>query len=240
MAGTGIYVYGIVGADHPCRLDGLSGVGATGTTGAAVRRVAVGSTAAVVSAAPAELLAKRRDLLTHQRVMEALWEQAAVLPMRFGVVAPSEDRLRAELSGAQPRYLALLAEVAGRGEMNVKVFQEEEMLVERVSTDPAVRRAIGASRGNYLDQVRLGEIVATAVQRLAAADGERVLRALTPLAARVARGPQVEGCAMNLSFLVDVGWAGAFAEAVKGIGADLGLLYRIRVTGPMPPYSFTG
>lgn len=40
--------------------------------GAAIRKVVVGNTAAVVSAAPAQ----RRDLLTHQRVLAAVWELA--------------------------------------------------------------------------------------------------------------------------------------------------------------------
>lgn len=63
------YIYAITGADHPLRLDGLQGVGDPPSP---LRTLIAGDVAAVVSDAPEGLRAKRRDVLAHEAVLEAL------------------------------------------------------------------------------------------------------------------------------------------------------------------------
>ena len=235
MTDAGVYVFGIVMADHPCHVEGLSGVG---VPGAAIWRIAAGNTAAAVSAAPAQLRAKRRHLLTHQEVLQRLWEQGPVLPMRFGVIAPDQETLRAELTSSAPRHIEALKQVEGCAEVNVKALQNDELLVEQAATDPDVRRLI--ANGNYLDRLRLGEAVAAAIARKATADASAMVQDLAPLAVRAVAGPPVQGCAMNSSFLVGMAQMPVFLNRVVQVQAGLGAHYTLRVSGPMPPYSFTG
>lgn len=229
-------MYGIVAAEHPCRLSGLPGIGgAAGTP----RRMAAGSTAAVVGAVPANLRAKRRDLIAHQQVLDRLRGQGPVLPMRFGVVAAAEDQLRAELSQSARRHLDALAELAGRAEINVKVTPDEDAMLQVVAAeDPAVRRLRTRGGQGYLDQLRLGEAVADAVRKRSEGDADLVLRTLRPYGVRTASGPPVEGCVLNASFLVEDGAVEEFLDRVADLDDKLGGLCRVRASGPIPPYSF--
>lgn len=235
MGDAGIYVFGIVAADHPCQVEGISGA-----PGAAIWRVAAGKTAAAVSAAPAWPRGKRQHLITHQEVLQRLWEQGPVLPMRFGVVAPDLEMLRAELTASAQRHLEALKHVEGCAEVNVKAIQDDDLLVEQASMDPAVRRLLAKGKGGDFDRSRLGEVVAAAVRRKSAADASAILQGLAPMAVRAVEGPPVEGCAMNSSFLVAMAQVRGFLDRVAEVQAGVGAHYMLRVTGPMPPYSFAG
>ncbi|MGA8115627.1 MAG: GvpL/GvpF family gas vesicle protein [Actinocatenispora sp.] len=229
------YVYGVVRSDHPARLGGVTGVGEPALP---VRLVAEEQVAAVVSLAPPGLRAKRRDLLGHQRVVAALHEQGPVLPMRFGIVADSEESLRAELREASARHLAALDAVVGRVEFNAKLEPDEDALVREIAdVDPAVRR-LRRPNPSYSDQVRLGEAVAAAVERRELTDRDQVLAALSPLAVATADGPPVKGFPLNTSFLVEAEQADGFRSGVERVNRDLWPGAVLRCTGPLPPYSF--
>lgn len=233
MSDAGLHVFGIVGTQHPSLLDGLAGVGGTG---AAVWRVAAAATAAIVCAANAQLRAKRRDLLAHQQTLERLWRQGAVLPMRFGVLAAGEEALRAELLAAEARHTVALTEVAGRGEVNVKLVVDEDLLVRHVAvTDPAVRQAIAVADGGYLARLRLGEAVAAAIEERTRAHADRMERELAPLSVRLAPDRAANTC----SFLVDRSRMDEFLARTAALESRFWPQYVLRVAGPLPPYSFT-
>jgi len=91
---------------------------------------------------------------------------------------------------------------------------------------------------SYGDQIRLGELVAAAVEAKAAKDADRLLADLTPLAVATVPGPPVDGALLNASFLLGREQVDAFRTAVdRLIGAEGGRL-TVRIAGPVPPYSF--
>ena len=124
------YVYGITRGSHPLPLAGLAGVGDQAQPLRVLRHG--GDLAAVVSDAPANLRAKRRDLETHEGVLEGLCAAGTVLPMRFGLVAADDDAVIAELATGAPRYRELLARLDGKAELNVKAAHEEVGLLRDV------------------------------------------------------------------------------------------------------------
>lgn len=236
MIPTGLYVYGVVHGDHPCELSGLTGVG--GQTGV-LHRIQVGSLAAVVSPAPPDLRARRRDLVAHQRVLVELHGQGGVLPMRFGVVSPDEEILRGDLSRGANRYHALLRDLSGRVELNVKVLPDEEQMLREVArNEPVVRRLREGDVGSYHSRLALGEAVASALRERQHADAHQVLETLGPLAVRTAVGPQTTDTVLNAGFLVDQGDTETFTSAVETLGRQMGSRVLLRCTGPLPPYSF--
>ncbi|MDQ7910434.1 GvpL/GvpF family gas vesicle protein [Phytohabitans sp. ZYX-F-186] len=249
MSGA-VYVFGIVAADHPFQPPDPPGKPDPAPAGddpagererdAGVRLVRAGALAAVVGPAPPRPRARRRDLLAHQRVLERVWRMGPVLPMRFGVVAPDGGRLRAELVRGARRHLDALAQVTGRAEVNVKVVPDEEVMVRLVAEqDPAVRQLRGRATRSYPDRLRLGEAVAAALRARAALDADRVLRALRPLAVRESAGPEVAGCALNVSLLVADDRLDAVLAEVARLDGDLDGRCRVHAFGPLPPYSFT-
>src|SRR5688572_30323506 len=111
------YVYCFARATHPLPLEGAVGVGEGAP---ALRLVREQDLVAVVSDAPACLRANVADLVTHDAVLGRLYAAGIVLPVRFGMVAPDDDAVRAELRSGARRYGELLSRIDGRAELDVK------------------------------------------------------------------------------------------------------------------------
>lgn len=233
------YVYGIVSASHPALPEDLSGVGDPPRE---IRVLKAGELAAIVSDAPESLRPKRRDLLAHQNVLAEVGAAGCVLPMRFGNAAPDDDAVVAVLDERAEHYGERLRELDGKVEYNVKGSHVAEAVLRRVMSENAELRSLAeanrkAGGGSYDDKIRLGELVAAAVQAREAEDAAAVVRALEPAAAAVSEGPQSTGWLVNASFLVVRDRAERFLAAVEQAREDLPHL-ELRVNGPLPPYSF--
>lgn len=232
----GIYVYGVVRAGHPLPPD----VRGVGQPPAPLRTVRGHAVAGVVSAAPASLLARRRDLIAHQDTLLTLAAGGPVAPMRFGVLARDEAALREELDAAEAEHLATLQRLDGRVEMNLKAFPVEDAMADLLRQDPRLLRLRDAARRTpgYEASLRLGEAVATGLRRRAARAATLVLRGLLPLAEATARGPEVPDCVSNISFLIHRHRLEAFRAEVTGHTSRLGDHADLRLSGPLPCFSF--
>lgn len=236
MTANGVYVYAITRAGTALP-DGQRGVG---SPPARLRTVRRGRLAAVVSDAPPDLRARRRDLLAHQDLLLRLMDEGPVLPMRFGMVAPGQETVERQLAADEAGCLAALKRLSGCHEINVKALAAQDALADVVAEDGTVRRLREAARRRpgYEASLRLGEAVAASLARRAADAGRRVLRELTPRARAVSAGPEVQGCALNVSFLVEREAGDAFlAEARRFADENRGHV-ELRLAGPLPCYSF--
>lgn len=237
--GPARYVYAITASDHPLRLDGLRTVGGvTGCLGTVVH----GGLAAVVSPAPPQLRPKRRDLVAHQELQERLMSDGAVLPMRFGMLAPDDTAVRAVLEEKGEEYTRRLAELHGTTEFNLKAARaQDDLLREVLDESDEARRLNERTRegnGTYEERVALGELVARQVdarQRLLA---DQVVEQLSGLARAQVEAAPAKDDFLNVSFLVDRARAHEFTEAGQRLARDYGEAYDFRLRGPLPPYSF--
>ncbi|MFL6163170.1 MAG: GvpL/GvpF family gas vesicle protein [Jatrophihabitantaceae bacterium] len=239
---TALYVYGIVDGSRSATLDDVQAVG--GMPADAIRWLTEDGlpVSAVVSPAPADLRGKRRDLLAHQRVLDQLGEQVAVLPMRFGVVAPDEQAVLASLRTNVDRYAELLRELAGRVELNLKAVPDEQRFIASAANDPAVRGAMQAARrdSSRERQVQLGQAVAAAVAQRRQRCGTQLLDQLRPLAARATPLGAGEQYVLNAAFLLERSAVDGFLDTVEELRGQLGPAVELVLTGPLPPYSFVG
>lgn len=234
------YVYCFTQAEHPLPLDGLRGVGADETALRAIRHAGL---TAVVSDAPEGLRPKRRDLVAHETVLETLSAAGAVVPMRFGTVAPDDDAVVAELARGAGRYTELLTRLAGHVERNVKgAHQEDALLADLLAGNPELRARNEALRaeggGSQPDRVAFGEQVALAVEQRRTRDAAYVVAALRPLVMLDRHAPSVEGCFVNVSFLVPTGAQDDFDAVAARLRTAMEGYAELRVSGPLPPYSF--
>ncbi len=234
------YVYGFTYSAHPLPLDGLVGVGADAPPLRLVRQERL---VAVVSDAPANLRAKRRDLEAHERVLETLCDVGTILPMRFGMVAPDDDAVRRELRTGAERYAGLLTRLEGQVELNVKgVHQKDGVLAQLLSRHRELRERNEALRasggGSYQDKVAFGERVAAAMEERRSEDAERVVARLRPYASQVRLGPPVDGCFVNASFLVAATGLEDLESSASQLRGEVAGYADVRVYGPLPPYSF--
>ena len=197
----------------------------------------------MVSDASGELRPKRRDLERHQAILEALCSAGPVLPMRFGMVAPEDADVRAEMESGARRYRELLARIEGHVEVNVKgLHREDALLADLLRQHPGLRECQRALRaaggGSHGEKVEFGERVAAAMEERRARDAEHAVDRLRPHAAEVRLGPPVEGCFVNASFLVAAAARPGFEASLGRLREELAGSADVESYGPLPPYSF--
>ncbi|MET4921039.1 GvpL/GvpF family gas vesicle protein [Streptomyces sp. PSRA5] len=236
MTTSGIYVYGIVGHSHPLP----SGAEGVGEPPAPVRLLPTEDLAVVVSAAYPGLRARRRDLMAHQGLLMALAEAGPVLPMRFGMVAPDEATVLAGVAARRIEHAAVLERLDSRVEMNIKITPVQDNLAALIREDPVVRGIREETRRHpgYEANIRLGEAVAAGLRRRASAAAAGLPAEFAGIADDMCPGPDVEGCVLNASFLVPRRAEGRFRGVAERFAAAHPDRLELRVTGPLPCYSF--
>jgi hypothetical protein len=238
------YVYGIVAST--ARVPERSGI-----EDAPLELISSGAIAALVSDVAGELKMGRDAMTAHARVLEEAHAEeahalATVLPMRFGVVMDDGDAVRRDLLDAHGEELVKqLTEFTEKVELKLRAMYEEETLLrEVVREDRGVAALRAGLRGQsedatYYARIRLGELIASAIERKRGVDAEEILAALSPLALAVdVAEPSHERIALGASFLVEQSRLEEFDAAVDRVGETQAGRMRLRYTGPLPPHSF--
>jgi Gas vesicle synthesis protein GvpL/GvpF len=239
-----LYLYGFMRAqDAPHELP--DGVGEPSGT---VTALTEGELSALVTEVGDDGIAPRRANLTaHADVLRRAHEVGTVLPLRFGMVMADEDAVRAEIASRADELKRLLAGLEGRLEMSLSaLYREEVVLREVVKEHPEVAQAQRGMRGKpaaatHFERIRLGEIVAGAVDAKRAADSAAILHELEPHAvALVAADPLHERMVVNAAFLVDRERLDEFDAAVEQASRRRAERMQFKLLGPLPPHSFVG
>jgi hypothetical protein len=205
------YLYGVTHSSHPLTLERMTGVGANKPS---LRAVRWNDVAAVVSDAPDDLRARRRDLEAHHRILQSLGADGTVLPMRFGTVAADDSAIRTELESSAAHYRELLTQLAGKIELNVKATHRQDAILRALlleqrplrDCDNALRAGGG---GTYAQRVRFGEQLASALAERRVKDAGHVVARLEPHACQMRLGAEAGGF-VNASFLVGATTCRAF------------------------------
>jgi hypothetical protein len=238
----GIYVFGVVRAD--AALDALD----DSEELPEVSLAEVGDLAAIVSDLPGnEETATRDHVLAHAQVLAAAVETATVVPMRFGMIFPSDEAIRDDLlESRHDELVQLLDRFEGRVQMTLKVtFREEAVLREILDEQPEIarlREAVGATseQAGYDAKVRLGEMVSAAVEERRQRGSAELLDALKPVAvAALPQPPESELMVLNAPLLVERERLEEFQEAVDEAARSRSELMHFKLLGPMPAYHFT-
>jgi hypothetical protein len=214
-----IYAYGICEAQATEITEGRRGLG-----GARLRALRADALAAVYSRHRSlRPRPSRDDVLVHERVLEAVMERGPVLPLRFGTRLGSEQDLEAALRERCEELLPALDRVRGRVELGLRVLG--------AGPEPS-SRAKQSGRDYLLDRLE--------AQRRAEAVARELHAPLAGLAVASRLRERMQPPTVLVgSYLVAQDAVDGFrshAEALANRHPDL----RVVVTGPWPPYSFTG
>ena len=241
--GTGLLVYGVVdaGSAIPDDLEGIDD--------APLWTVDSEGLAAVVSEFALERPpGRRKELVRYSEVLDSLHAATTVAPVGFGTVLPDEQAVVEELLAARADHLAaVLEDVIGRSQFNVRaIYHEEVVLTEVVSEDPEIARLRELTRGlpeeaAYGERVRLGELVARAVEHKQHHDADELLRRILEYSvAHVVRPTSGLDRVLDVSLLVDDDRRERFEEALEELAEDVHERMRMQLLGPMAPYDFVG
>lgn len=235
-----LYVYGIVEAK-------AAAPRGRGIARAPVRVVRGEDAAALVSEISGDhVRLGREEVLVHARVLERALPRGPVLPMRFGVVMSDAEEVRSRLLDEHgPELRAQLTEMTGKVEIRIRgMYEEESLLREVVREHPEIASLREAVKGRsddatYYGRIRLGELVAGAVERRREHDAQAIVAALASAALAVEVGEAShERVAVQASFLVDRGRLREFDAILEEIAGDYGGRIRFKYVGPLPPHSF--
>lgn len=238
---TATYVYGLVAADAELP-DGLKGLGPTGE----VSTIEHDGVAALVGDIPADRpLGTRDDLMAHEAVVDAVAAATTVLPMRFPAVVEHDQVVDELLAPHHDRFLRALDALDGLVQYSLKGRYVQEVLVrEIVDEEPAVAELQERIRGvpedaSYYDRVKLGEIVAKAMEQRRDVDANDIVDRISPYARQVVSStPAQPDDVVEVAFLVARDAAEEFEKEVEELGADTHEWLRLRLLGPIAPYDF--
>jgi hypothetical protein len=250
MAESLVYLYGVADATLASSLRrGLAGVG-----GVPVRVLVSGRLAAVVSSVDAlhfgeESLRRNLEDLSwltataraHHGVVDTIWRDQVIAPVRLATVYLDDDKVRALLDTKEAAFRTALDRIRGREEWGVKAFaatRPPDAEPEQAGDDPAL--GPGAA---YLRRRRAARDRASRVRREAQAAAKELHRALTAAASATRRyqpqDPSLSGrrddMVLNAAYLVEVDKSASFRGIVEARHAPL---LQVTLTGPWAPYSF--
>lgn len=238
-----VYVYGVLASG--VELEPAGG----GIEGAErMRLLRAPRAAAIVADVPdGPVQTTRANLQGHSDVLANAAQHATVLPMRFGVAFPSEKHLEKELLEERGTALeSLLAEYDGKVEVTLRGWFEDPdaVLREAVASNPEIGRLRDEIRdqpedATYYARIRLGELVANALEARRSAEERRIMERLEPLARAVSAESELpERVVLNVAFLVERDRLGDFDRAVDTIAQELAGLIRFSYAGPLALHSF--
>ncbi|MEV0396603.1 GvpL/GvpF family gas vesicle protein [Polymorphospora rubra] len=239
---TGFFIYGLVPAD----VEPTGDARGVGDPAAQVDVVTHGDVAALVSDVPLDRpLGRPDDLRAYQSLLDGVTLAAPVLPVRFGTVARDGAAVTDLLADRHDDFRRALDQLEGRAQYVVRLRYVERTVLSEVLDGNAEAAALRDQlRGQPADalrdvRIRLGEIINTEVEARRAADTERLLEALSPMAvATRTRPPTSEFDAAHLALLVGTDRQAEFEDAMERIAAGQENRAVVRLLGPQAPYDF--
>ena len=241
---TGWFVYGVVDART------AAPAGLTGLDEAPVSCHIHGRVAVLVSPVTLERPPGRgADLRAYLKVLDTVAELGApVAPVRFGSVLDDEDALTHDLLAPQEEYFAdLLEGLQGRCQLVVQGLYEQQLLLSAViEADPEIAELRSLTKdlpddAAYAERVRLGELVARAVEDRQLSDASLVLDEMAPFCDAIVERP-VSGLerALDAALLVSEARREELEVRLERLAEELHPHIRLQLKGPMAPYDFVG
>jgi len=259
---TCLYLYGIVPA-APLELSAVKGV----EGGCDVSLVGFEDLACAVSPVPLSeygeqgMTAHAQELdwiapraLRHQDVVQRLRQAGPVIPLKFGALRSTREKVREMLQKHHQPLLGLLERLRGREEWGVRVYADPDLASRALEGAGPGARAINqgmslASEGEaYFLRKRKQQLVSQQQDLFLSGLGDEIYQRLLGCVVdgRKSRfgdaSPQTARLTvLKAAFLVDEQEAAQFQSAIGQLEAD----YRdygvtIELSGPWAPYSFCG
>jgi hypothetical protein len=263
---TALYMYAIGRSSELRRLLKLASVPGGVEDGKKVTLIAEADIAAVVSEVPLNRFGEGQfeenlkdpvwaaeRVMRHQKLTEFLATKAAVVPLRFGVMYSTPERIRAMLKARVVALGSVLERLHDKEEWALNVLVDRKKLQEQMAElSPRLaemqKRVQGASPGRAyllekkLDSLRAGEskteskrVVST--MRSALEPESAAIKELPVRDVEAKQNPSVVG---KLTFLIDRSRVKTFRRAAEKLARQYRPYgFSLELTGPWPPYNFS-
>ncbi|MBI1882894.1 MAG: GvpL/GvpF family gas vesicle protein [Chlamydiae bacterium] len=239
MKHVGKYIYGIISSN------GAENFGPIGIGGQSDEVMTLGSEglAAVVSNASMDhYVLSRENMTAHMKVIEKVMELYNILPMRFCTVADTSDEIISFLERNSKELTDLLRDMDGKVEMDIKVrWKDMKKIYQEIAQENRKIRDLKSAKPpqTQRDLIHAGELVAAALEKKKAAEGEGYLVPFKKLA----KGSKTmesgaDEVVIHEAFLIDKDWLKEFDQSAEKLAEKFGDRLDVKSVGPMAPFSF--
>jgi len=238
MSPQGEYIYGII-EEPQHRKFSFPGIGS-----ADVYTINFEHIAAVVSDTEfTEIDSTRKNVQTHTIAQEALMKEYNLLPMSFGMVAADDGEVHRLLKDNYDGLLSELHRLAGKIEGELKVYWEQEAVINELQGENAELTKLKAKINTASSPIEVqnllsaaGKLVESIVCDWKTRYAEMVYAILQELSfeAKVNNPVGIKNL-LNASFLIDKSRESEFKEQVYKLDTKF---QGFKYVGPLPPYNF--
>ena len=191
-------------------------------------------------------LASRKNLLGHERVLEAAMEQGfrTLLPLQFGLIVEGWSQVQQDLVTPHAEDLRQLFErLKDSREVSIKVLWESTTELElMMAENDALRAQRDQLEGTQLsmDQViKIGQVIEAALEDRKQTIVAQFREALGPLAKdAIENEPMTDSMIFNAAYLIPWDHEPEFSQAIEAVDSQFGDRLRIRYNNFTAPYNF--
>ena len=201
----------------------------------------------VVSSIPmTKYVVSKETMICHEKVIEAVMKDHALLPVRFYTVAPNAEEIRSLLRRRYLEFKKLLRELDNKVELGLKaLWRDMDAIFQEIVKENAEIKVLGtkttgcSAKEADQDKEALGEMLKLALEHKKAKEREALLQPLRRLSSDSCLNMTYgDDMLMNATFLVDRAWEKEFDGEVEKLVAQHGDRIEFKYVGPAPPYSF--
>lgn len=192
-------------------------------------------------------LASRANLLTHERIIEAVMQldpHDVPLPLQFGLVVDGWDEVENTLiRGHQAQLQGLLDQLRGKREVGIKLFWDQMLELNlALSENPALQSRRESLLGKNLsmdEAIAIGKELEDALENRRQSIINNFMTVLQPLSSAYVIGELLtENMFYNAAYLIDWEQEPQFAEAVEALDASYNQRLKIRYNNFTAPFNF--
>ena len=189
----GQYIYCIVGTGE-ARNFGPIGIGDRGDP---VTTIAYRDLGAVVSSIPmTKYVVSKENMISHEKVIEAVMKDHTLLPVRFYTVAPNAEEIRSLLRRRYMEFKKLLRELDNKVELGLKaVWRDMDAILQEIMNENAEIKVLGtkttgcSAKEAGQDKGAISEMLKQALEHKKAKEREVIMKAIaTPAVTLLRKG----------------------------------------------------
>ncbi len=246
MTNEGKYIYSIIQENKD------RSWGPIGINNREVNLVHYQDIAAVVSNTPIinfdrlDKIELTKYVAVHQKVNEEIIKDYDIVPLTFGIIAPSPDEVLRILEKAYLQFKMALRNVTGKAEFVVQVrWDSKRVLEELAGADSEIqelKQEISSKGGIFSIPVklRLGKLVHQKMEAKKQEYIKDIHTTLNAIACDATFNKLIdEDMIANLSFLMEKIKEPELDQKMQELGKKHEGKLRFKYIGPMPPYSFS-
>ena len=187
-----------------------------------------------------------RYVASHQEVNEKVMKDYDLVPMAFGIIAPSADAVLRILERAHLQFKTALKKIEGKVEFVVQVWWDQKKLIEELfNFNPKIRelkKQISSKKGILALPIKLKlkkllEEEAEVQRQVYIKDIQTFLNSCSH--DFTSNKLIEEDMIANFSFLIEKAKESEFDRKMQELDKKYKGKLRFKYIGPMPPYSFT-